>query len=126
MTGRGVGATVDDVFLPRSGRQTDKISIWDTVYRYGYLPYRYGHPGYRYEIWANDMGDDSIDMVILEIDMGYVVTLGPTARRPPPLVTAPPPRGLHSSTFRLNVSKFCGIRVILGGDSGSVQGVFRG
>jgi hypothetical protein len=47
-------------------------------HRYGYLPYlsyRYGHPGYGYRIWANDMGDDSIDMVILYIDMGYLVTL---------------------------------------------------
>jgi hypothetical protein len=51
------------------------ISIWDTVYRYGHLPYRYGHLGYRNGIWANDMGDDSIVMVILDIDMGYVVTL---------------------------------------------------
>jgi hypothetical protein len=51
------------------------ISIWDTVYRYGYLLYRYGHPGYRYGIRANDMGDDSINMVILHIDMGYLVTL---------------------------------------------------
>ncbi len=51
------------------------ISIEDTVYRYGNLPYRYGHPGYRYGIWANDMGDDSIDMVISHIDMGYLVTL---------------------------------------------------
>jgi len=31
--------------------------------------------GYRYGIWANDMGDDSIDMVILDIDIGYLVTL---------------------------------------------------
>jgi hypothetical protein len=50
-------------------------SIWDTVYRYGYLPYRYGHPRYRYGIWADDMEDDRIDMVILNIDMGYLVTL---------------------------------------------------
>jgi hypothetical protein len=28
-------------------------------------------------MWANDMGDDSIDTVILEIDMGYFVTLPP-------------------------------------------------
>jgi len=28
-----------------------------------------------YGIWANDMGDDSIDTVILRIDMGYLVTL---------------------------------------------------
>jgi hypothetical protein len=45
------------------------------VYRYGHTPYRYGHPGYRYGIWANDMGDDSIDIVILYIDMGYLLTL---------------------------------------------------
>ena len=45
------------------------------VYRYGHTPYRYGHPGYRYGIWANDMGDDSIDTVILYIDVGYLVTL---------------------------------------------------
>jgi hypothetical protein len=51
------------------------ISIWDAVYRYGYLPHRYGHPGYRYGIWANDMGDESIDTVILRIDVGYLVTL---------------------------------------------------
>jgi len=51
------------------------ISIWEVVYRYGYLPYRYGHPGYRYGIWANNMGDGSIDTVISQIDMGYLVTL---------------------------------------------------
>jgi len=51
------------------------LSIWDMVYRYGHSPYRYGHPGYRHRIWANDVGDDSIDMVILDIDMGYLVTL---------------------------------------------------
>ena len=52
------------------------------AYRYGHPPYRYSHPGYRYGhagyrygIWANDMGDDSIDMVILDIDTGYLVTL---------------------------------------------------
>jgi len=38
------------------------------------IPYRYG-------IWANDMGDDNIDTVILHIDMGYLVTL-PSAARP--------------------------------------------
>ena len=51
------------------------ISIWDTVYRYGKLPYRDCHPGYRCRIWANDMGDDSIDMVISHVDMGYLLTL---------------------------------------------------
>ena len=28
------------------------------------------HPGYRYGIWADNMGDDSIDTVISHIDMG--------------------------------------------------------
>jgi hypothetical protein len=46
------------------------LSIWDTVYRYGYLTYRYGHPGYRIGIWANDMGDDRNDMLISHVDMG--------------------------------------------------------
>ena len=57
-------------------------SIWDIGYRYviWYIDmvihlFRYGHPGYRYEIWANDMEDESIDMVILDIDMGSLVTL---------------------------------------------------
>jgi len=45
------------------------------VCRYGYLPYGYGRPGYRYGIWANDMADDSIDMIISHIDMGHLVTL---------------------------------------------------
>ena len=53
------------------------LSTWDMGYRHGHSPYRYGHPGYRYGIWANDMGDDRIDMVILDIDMGYLVTLVP-------------------------------------------------
>jgi hypothetical protein len=43
--------------------------------RYGHLPYRHGHPGYRIEIWANAMGDISIDTVISYIDMGCLVTL---------------------------------------------------
>ena len=51
------------------------LLIWDMVYGYGHLPYRYNHPGYRYGIWANDMGDDSIDIVNSHIDMGYLVTL---------------------------------------------------
>jgi hypothetical protein len=57
------------------------LSIWDMEYRYGYLPFRYGHPGYQYGIWSHDMGDDSIDMVILHIDMGYPVTLVLTRSR---------------------------------------------
>jgi len=36
---------------------------------------RYGHPGYRYGIWANDLGEDRINTVILDIHMGYLVTL---------------------------------------------------
>ena len=43
-------------------------------YRYGHLPYRYGHPGCRYWTWHIDTGDDSIDTVILDIDVGYLVT----------------------------------------------------
>jgi hypothetical protein len=33
------------------------------------------HPGYRYGIWANDMGDDRIDMALSHTDMGYLITL---------------------------------------------------
>jgi hypothetical protein len=51
------------------------LSMWAMVYRYGWLPYGYGHSRYQYGIWANDMGDDIIDMVILDIDMGCHVTL---------------------------------------------------
>jgi len=51
------------------------LSIWDIVYRDDYLPYRHGHRGYRYGIWANDMADDSVDTVILHIEMRYLVTL---------------------------------------------------
>ena len=51
------------------------LSIWDVVYRHGCLPYRYGRPGYRYGISDKDMGDDSIDTVILDIDKGHRVTL---------------------------------------------------
>ena len=47
----------------------------DMVYRYGYLQYRYDHPRFQYGIWANDMGDDSVDIVNSHIDMGYLVTL---------------------------------------------------
>jgi len=68
------------------------ISIWDMVYRYGHSPHRYGHPGYRYEIWDIDMGDDSIDTVIMDIDMGHLVTLaspqGPKST-PPQAVATP-------------------------------------
>jgi len=55
-------------------RVIDVLSIWNVVHQYDYLPYRYGHPGYRYGIWGNHLGDDSIDMVILHIEMGYLVT----------------------------------------------------
>jgi hypothetical protein len=56
------------------------ITIWNTAYRYGHLPYRYSHPGDRNGIWPNDMGDDSIDMVISHIDMGYLVALSMALR----------------------------------------------
>jgi len=95
------------------------LSIWAIVYRNGHPPYRYSHPRYRYGIWYNDMGDDSIDMgddsIDMgddHIDMGYLVTL-PAAlhqQRVPRALQLPRDRGLHSSTFRLNVSTFCGIR----------------
>jgi hypothetical protein len=49
------------------------------VCQYGSSPYRYGYLGYQSGIWANDMEDDCIDVVILEIDMGCLVTLFPTA-----------------------------------------------
>jgi len=49
------------------------ISIWEI--ELGDPPHRYGHPGYGCEIWADDVGEDSIDTVILDIDMGYLVTL---------------------------------------------------
>jgi len=49
------------------------IPIWHTVYRYGYLPYRYGHPRYRYGVWTGDMGDDSINVIILCIDTGVTL-----------------------------------------------------
>jgi hypothetical protein len=49
------------------------------VYRYGYLRYRYGHLGYQCGIGAKDVGDDSIDVIISHIDMGYLITL----RAPP-------------------------------------------
>jgi len=55
------------------------------VYRCGHPPYGYDHPGYRYGIWDIDMGDDSIDIVIRDIDVGYFVTVnGPTFFRPGP------------------------------------------
>ena len=43
----------------------------------------------RYEIWAHDMGDDSIDTVILDIDMGYCVTLPVGPPLQPPRYCAP-------------------------------------
>jgi len=54
------------------------LSIWDIV------PYRYGHPGYRCGIWTDDVGDNSIDLVILNIDMGYLVTLAQSSDTMPP------------------------------------------
>jgi len=79
------------------------------------------------------MGDDSIDMVISHIDMGYLVTLvgrrggqsvvvptrvsaalsalGSTASTIPStknvcITPLPLTRGLHSSTIQLNLSRF--------------------
>ena len=97
------------------------IEIWDMCYRYG--------------IWYIDMVIYHIDMVILYFDMGYgLMTWEMTTSRlsspistwdilshcyAPPWPSArhgawrappPPPRGLHSSTSRLNISTLCGIR----------------
>ena len=66
-----------------------RISIWDMGYRFGIwcvdmVIYHIDmvildiDMGY---IWSADMGDDSIDIVISHIDMGYVVTL-PSRPRP--------------------------------------------
>jgi len=56
---------------------------------------------------ANDMGDDRIDTVISHIDMGYLVTLSEGPCRPAaPRACTLPPRGLHSCTSQLNLSRF--------------------
>jgi hypothetical protein len=53
------------------------ISIWvSTISTFR----RYSHPGCRYGIWSSDVGDDRIDMVMLHIDMGYLVTLAENGR----------------------------------------------
>jgi len=50
--------------------------IWKVdMVKHGHPPYRYGHPRYQYGIRDIDMGGDSIDTVILNINMGYLVTL---------------------------------------------------
>jgi hypothetical protein len=51
------------------------ISIWNMCYRFGiwYIDMVILDIDMGYE--ANDMGDDSIDTVISHIDMGYLVTL---------------------------------------------------
>jgi hypothetical protein len=73
--------------------------------RCSYPPYRYGHPGYRYGIWANDVGDDSIDMLIPHIDL-YIYchsTHGQPRSRAQrsaswcPLIAAPAPRAYTRS-----------------------------
>ena len=79
------------------------LSIWHTVYRYGYPSYRYGQPGYRYGIWANDMGDESTDMVISHIDMGYFVTLGLASSTSSPGLTIPDLRVVPQVEFESNV-----------------------
>ena len=56
-------------------RYEHRYAIWDIYLGYSFLHYRYGHHGHRYGIWASDMGDGSIDMLILHLDMGYLVTL---------------------------------------------------
>jgi hypothetical protein len=64
-------------------RSLGRVTIYDPILiseidvgdRYGRSDMRYGHPRYRYEIWSDDMGDDSIDSVILRIDMGCLVAL---------------------------------------------------
>ena len=79
------------------------LSIWDMVCPYGNLPFRYGHPGYRYRMWANDMGDDSIDMVISYIDVGYRVTL--IDRRDPAMTSAAERRMALSNPARAAASE---------------------
>ena len=73
----------------RGGRVTryDPILLWeiDMGHRYGRsdisIVISIRDMGYRCGIRANHMGDESIDMVILPIDMGYLVTLpAPRAR----------------------------------------------
>jgi hypothetical protein len=51
-----------------------------------------------YGIWANDIGDDSIDTVILHIDMGYLVTL--PARPPTQTTVALLPHTLRTRRVR--------------------------
>ena len=65
------------------------LSIWDMVYRYGHSPHRHGHPGYRCGIWDIDMGDDNVDMVILDIVMGYLVTRAAAIHHAASIITAP-------------------------------------
>jgi len=103
-----------------------RFGMWVIDMGYGidmgiHPPYRYGHPGYRYGIWANETGDDGIATVILDIDMGYLVTLvlvlnDPRARCPvgaleyhtindiPVISSTLYGRGSHSSTSHLNLS----------------------
>jgi len=59
---------------------------------------------------------------VVRVVGGGVLRVGvrPTVVRRPQLV--PHPRGLHSSTFRLNVSAFCGIG---GASRGYVGGVYE-
>ena len=70
----------------------DPMSIWDIDmgYQYGILDINeisimvsIWNMGYRYGIWYIDMVTHHIDMVILDIDMGYLVTLR-VALRPGP------------------------------------------
>ena len=61
------GATLPTVGPGGRVTRYDPISIWEI------------DMGDRYGIWADDMGEDSIDMVILLSDMGYLVTLVATS-----------------------------------------------
>jgi len=99
--------------------------MWVIDMGYGLdIPYRYGHPGCRYGIWANDMGDDSIDMVVFHIDMGCLVTLFPTRRAVRRARGAG--KGLDSSTFQLNLSALYGIGGARRGCVARAKGVLGG
>jgi len=58
-------------------------------------------------------GSNSTAMTFLHVSSSRIVRL-------------PVPRGLHSSTFRLNLSAFCGIGGTFRGCLGGVQGVIGG
>jgi hypothetical protein len=95
--------------------------------------------GIGYRIWDIDMGDDSIDMVILNIGMGYRVTLGPTrcvirlggnssCASAKPSRSRPPPRqqGLTLVHFSAQLERFVWDRGARRGCVGRVKGVSWG